>query len=391
MSSSLFETMPAPVEVARPFSPARAEAEQLLAGGELEKGVQALRAVAMGEEGELEDILRLAEIYINVGLCSVAAELLESVRQINRNSFELNRLSSRLKTPTLFRTEWQLRPDNGRLVTRQDVENFFARHYNIKDWYFGAHFNRLVETLMRSAAYITADSSVLEVGSNGSFPLLLWKLFGIKKISAADGLGGFFGYKDGQIIRGEVPGLELALPIAKVDLERDHWPYADESQDVLLCYETLEHFREDPMHFMIEANRVLKPNGVLILTTPNSSSLKAAVNILNQYTPYLYSVYVRGRNWPGMAHIKEYAVREMQQLYQHAGFTVDSHQTFSPYKDDVDNRVPEIKAALLRLGLQEPLSGSTHFIVGRKTSAPTCRAFKPLYQENEPWTGTLTK
>jgi SAM-dependent methyltransferase len=156
---------------------------------------------------------------------------------------------------------------------------------------------------------------------------------------------------------------------------------------LVLCYETLEHFREDPMFFMIEASRVLRPNGRLILTTPNASSLKAAVNILAQYSPYLYSVYCRGRSWPGMAHIKEYAVRELQTLFQKAGFVVDSHQTFSPYKDDVDGRVPGTKDALLKLGLQEPLSGSTHFIVGRKTNLPTCRAYQPLYQADEAWTG----
>ena len=228
---------------------------------------------------------------------------------------------------------------------------------------------------------------MLEVGSNGSFPLLLWKLFGTRNLCAADGLGGFFGYKDGKIIRGQAPDLELALPIAKVDLELERWPFADESQDLVLCYETLEHFREDPMRFMTEANRVLKPEGRLILTTPNSSSLRAVVNVLNQWNPYLYSVYVRGDTWRGMAHTKEYAVRELQQLCQKAGFTVDNHQTFSPYKDDVDGRVPGIKDALLKLGLAEPLSGSTHFIVGRKTGLPTCRAYEPLYQKNEEWIG----
>jgi hypothetical protein len=86
----------------------------------------------------------------------------------------------------------------------------------------------------------------------------------------------------------------------------------------------------------------------------------------------------------------EAGVRELQQLYQKAGFTVDNHQTFSPYKDDVDGRVPDIRDALLKLGLNEALCGSTHFIVGRKQSPPTCRAYEPLYQKNEEWSGWPT-
>ncbi len=42
--------------------------------------------------------------------------------------------------------------------------------------------------------------------------------------------------------------------------------------DVALCCELIEHLAEDPMHMLLELNRVLRWGGLLILTTPNIAS-----------------------------------------------------------------------------------------------------------------------
>lgn len=49
-------------------------------------------------------------------------------------------------------------------------------------------------------------------------------------------------------------------------------PYADESFDTVVSMDVIEHV-PDPKPWLLEALRVLKPNGVLFLTTPNYSSL----------------------------------------------------------------------------------------------------------------------
>jgi SAM-dependent methyltransferase len=51
-------------------------------------------------------------------------------------------------------------------------------------------------------------------------------------------------------------------------------PVADASADVVLCQEGIEHV-PDQLHLLAELNRVLKPGGLLILTTPSLSHMRA--------------------------------------------------------------------------------------------------------------------
>jgi SAM-dependent methyltransferase len=58
----------------------------------------------------------------------------------------------------------------------------------------------------------------------------------------------------------------------KIDLQK---PFSDIGKaDIVLLGETIEHL-PDQYFFFKEVSRLLKPNGVLILTTPNSSSLRS--------------------------------------------------------------------------------------------------------------------
>ena len=52
------------------------------------------------------------------------------------------------------------------------------------------------------------------------------------------------------------------------DLNLSPYPYPDEFADVVLSVEVLEHL-ESPWLHLREIKRILKPGGVLILTTPN--------------------------------------------------------------------------------------------------------------------------
>ncbi len=56
-------------------------------------------------------------------------------------------------------------------------------------------------------------------------------------------------------------------------------PCEDESFDAVFSTEGIEHL-ENHYHFLREINRVLKPGGLLILTTPNIVALRSRVRVL---------------------------------------------------------------------------------------------------------------
>lgn len=74
-------------------------------------------------------------------------------------------------------------------------------------------------------------------------------------------------------------------------------PFADHFFDVIVSYETIEHVKEEvQINFLDEIQRVLKPDGVLIISTPNKA---------------IYTERVKGQN---PFHLKEFYVSEFQKF-----------------------------------------------------------------------------
>ena len=125
--------------------------------------------------------------------------------------------------------------------------------------------------------------------------------------------------------------------VYSVDLETEALPVPDETFDVVLCCEVIEHMEVDPMFMMAEINRILKPEGLLILTTPNINSTHSIYKMLRGEDPYFYMQY---RHKPALyRHNYEYSVSSIKKVLKAAGFSskVWSEDTFEdPILDDVD-------------------------------------------------------
>ncbi len=106
------------------------------------------------------------------------------------------------------------------------------------------------------------------------------------------------------------------------DVEHFPWPYPDGSFDVVLCCEMLEHLVCDPMGVIAEINRVLKPAGLLLLTTPNMASLKSVEYSLRGESPYIYGQYEPGGR-PTDHHNREYTANEVERLLELGGFRIE--------------------------------------------------------------------
>jgi SAM-dependent methyltransferase len=101
------------------------------------------------------------------------------------------------------------------------------------------------------------------------------------------------------------------IPAFRVDLERDNLPFRDESFDAVVFSEVLEHLNPYYIyHTLSEIKRILKKNGVLILTTPNIASLFRRLKLLIGKNPiYKY-------------HVREYTLNEVREILEDSGFEV---------------------------------------------------------------------
>lgn len=153
------------------------------------------------------------------------------------------------------------------------------------------------------------------------------------------------------------------------DAEKHVYPYGDESFDTVLCCELIEHLFTDPMHMMSEINRILKPGGHLVLTTPNIGSLRAASAILLGYHPGFFPAYIRPRNDDEEAearHNREYVPMEIQHLLEDSGFELVRLET-GEFLDEPHPEFGWVTHLLERYRLGHNLRGDGIYAVGRKS------------------------
>jgi len=155
----------------------------------------------------------------------------------------------------------------------------------------------------------------------------------------------------------------LTLDYMAVDLESTPLPTKDGTYDSVLCSEVLEHLDVDPMYMLAELNRVLKPGGALVLTTPNSCSTQALWKLLRGYEPYFYMQYHKDRS--PYRHNYEYSKRTLKTVVEAAGFEVEiwTENTFEdPFMGDLER--------LNTIGYDLDLSemGDNLFVVAKKVS-----------------------
>lgn len=89
-----------------------------------------------------------------------------------------------------------------------------------------------------------------------------------------------------------------------------------DSFDVITMSQTIEHLY-DPRATLRESLRILKPDGLLVMTTPNVRSIGARE----------FAEFWRG--WEAPRHLHLFSVESLQQLTQNAGFAVIEARTYS--------------------------------------------------------------
>ena len=149
------------------------------------------------------------------------------------------------------------------------------------------------------------------------------------------------------------------------DLELEPFPFPEQSFDLVLCAEVLEHLGRDPFAMLAEVNRVLRTGGHLVLTTPNIASTHGIAKQLLGGNPYLYPHFNLGTD----RHNREYSLDEVRAMMGMAGFAAEHARTADVYdrgRTGIRFRMLKAAVVLLRVLLGSPEGGDTIFVRARK-------------------------
>lgn len=84
-----------------------------------------------------------------------------------------------------------------------------------------------------------------------------------------------------------------------LDIDFEDFPFDNNFFDIIFCGELIEHLY-NPDHLLEELYRVLSPNGVLLLTTPNMASWFNRISLLLGFQPIFTDIslkYSYGHLW----------------------------------------------------------------------------------------------
>jgi len=230
--------------------------------------------------------------------------------------------------------------------------------------YVRVHLTRLARTLEITPPG-RAEDHILEMGAYLQITPALRTKLGYGTVR-----GCYYGTA-GQVDRRtavSVEGERFACDIDLFNAEKDPFPYADEYFSTVLCCELIEHLFHDPMHLMSEVNRILKPGGHLVLTTPNLAALRGISAILQGYHPGFFHAYIRpaAEGETDARHNREYTPREIHWLLENSGFSIVRLET-GAFRDEPTPEYAWVRHLLERYHLDTSLRGEGIFAVGRKT------------------------
>jgi hypothetical protein len=249
------------------------------------------------------------------------------------------------------------------------------------DEYLMPHMRRFHITVRMLETIAAPTMRVIDVGSYGSLVPALKGILGLMQIVITTPRQENKSASEDTCLADARKGDQFHFRVDRFDLEGP-FPYSDESFDIVIFTEVLEHLSVDPMHTLSEINRITKTGGWILLSTPSCTSAKSIVRILRGSNPNCYPVYTKQPSRD--RHNREYTPSEMRQLLAACGYEITTFEAIDVYND----RSPAwwlIKAVLwlsccLSFGIIRFRDrGDTIFALGKKISGIVNRYPEFLY------------
>lgn len=152
----------------------------------------------------------------------------------------------------------------------------------------------------------------------------------------------------------------------------------DESFDAVILGEVFEHLLNHPVGILREIHRVLSPRGILILTTPNPSTIMNAIRIaFDRHTlwgtdKFLHEPKISdGRIIDnGSIHYREYRIGELTEALKASGFLVVNYRHLCQGSSRAQ---PALKRLVKKIFLNNLMTwrpfASGHYVVAQRPAA----------------------
>lgn len=162
--------------------------------------------------------------------------------------------------------------------------------------YIEMHFERLLDTLNLVHRLLPRGGTMLDYSAMG-----------------------FFSHAVGRLVDGVTQ-----VNVSGVNFELDDYAerYGTARFDLCLNTEVLEHLLFDPSQMFACINRMLKPGGHLVVSTPNAVSMANAVRLLNGSAPSLWNQLNATSKQYFERHNRDWTPFEVATLLQEHGFEV---------------------------------------------------------------------
>jgi len=190
--------------------------------------------------------------------------------------------------------------------------------------YFELHSERLFKTykIIQSHQNQFNNKVLLDLGSsNGLFLPIMQAIVPFEDINVID-----YGTHGCEVCKLESANQTVSFKRHYLNLEKDKLPFEDNSVDVILFFEVLEHFTFDAMHVLLEINRILKADGFLFMSTPNLNSGRSFLSMLRGDNPNLFTAY-KPEEQIYARHNREYSINEVKLLFENSGFFFETFTT----------------------------------------------------------------
>jgi SAM-dependent methyltransferase len=213
-------------------------------------------------------------------------------------------------------------------VSRNEIYSFFVslersqsnseQVRRERDRYFRSAIGRIHELLQLISE--RPELRILEIGASpffASHALVHFLKLDPSRFVMIDGSGPC----DTGVVRGEKTIFLRSYDRFCLNAEITPLPFAEESFDLVICQDVIEHLLYDPMFLVQQCNRVLKKGGILILSTaPSVFGWHVTLRHLFNLTVEM-GFDVAGRN-PYARHHRLFSLAEVRRMVAENGFAV---------------------------------------------------------------------